>query len=468
MREQSNSPSNEQLQHVLQLYREENLQQALLAIEQLLASFPNSSLLHNILGATQLGLADIDAAIKSYQQAVRIQPNEAKTYFNLAIALTEKDDLDGAITCYKQALKLDPDYINAYINMGNAHKDAGDLVKAIDSYQQALRIDPDCAEVYNNLANALKDKGELEQAINSYRQAIQIRRDYAEAYNNLGSALKEKGSLEQAINSYQQALALRPDYTDAAWNLVGTAADIDAAEVWLQRCLAVDQDYVDAKIGLAVLRYFKGDSKDFDDLMRSSWRDHPSMRSMEWVSNLPSLPELYFNRWSFFDNIIALSNQERPFYEFGVFTGESFKYLIKAYTSGFGFDTFEGLPEDWHEERAGSYSSGGRVPEVAGGEFVVGRFEETLPTFFAEPRPIASVINFDADLYSSTICALSYARSVIDSETILIFDEFIVNEHWEQDEYKALNEFCKENNCSYDVLAVSFFTKQTAVRLTGI
>ena len=116
---------------------------------------------------------------------------------------------------------------------------------------------------------------------------------------------------------------------------------------------------------------------------------------------------------------------------------------------GYGFDTFDGLPEDWHSKKAGSYSSDGNIPKIKGGHFVVGKFEDTLPSFFAVDRPMASIINFDADLYSSTICALNFAKPVIDQNTILIFDEFIMNQNWEQDEYKALEEFCKNNNCCY-------------------
>ena len=104
------------------------------------------------------------------------------------------------------------------------------------------------------------------------------------------------------------------------------------------------------------------------------------------------------------------------------------------------------MPEDWllgsDIEKKGTYSSGGNVPKIKGGEFIVGKFEDTLPVFFSESRPIASVINFDADLYSSTICALNFSKQVMDCDTILIFDEFIMNEGWEQDEFKALNEFC--------------------------
>ena len=95
-------------------------------------------------------------------------------------------------------------------------------------------------------------------------------------------------------------------------------------------------------------------------------------------------------------------------------------------------------------------------------------FEDTLPTFFSKPRPIASVINYDADLYSSTVCALNYSKPIIDKDTILIFDEFIVHKNWEHDEFKALNEFCSKNNFTYEVLAVSYSTYQTAVKLIGI
>ena len=181
--------------------------------------------------------------------------------------------------------------------------------------------------------------------------------------------------------------------------------------------------------------------------------------------SLQNKPKVYFNRWNFFKDLIKHSDQSRPFYEFGVWRGEAFKYLIKFFGKGYGFDTFEGLPEKWHDTDSGTYSGDGRVPDIKGGEFFVGKFEDTLPEFFLKKRPMASLINFDADLYSSTKCALDHSYSVIDNKTVLIFDEFINNKNWELDEYKALNDFCAENSYDYTVLAVSFFTKQVAIKL---
>jgi len=50
----------------------------------------------------------------------------------------------------------------------------------------------------------------------------------------------------------------------------------------------------------------------------------------------------------------------------------------------------------------------------------------------------------------------------------LIFDELIAHECWEQSEFKALNEFVNNNKLTYEVVAISFSTKQVAVKLIGI
>ena len=231
------------------------------------------------------------------------------------------------------------------------------------------------------------------------------------------------------------------------------------------KCLKVNPKHLKAKLTLSALKFYEGDKSEFNEVIKSSLKDDPLTRSFVWVFSLPRLPQLHFHRWALFDHMIKQSKQDRPFYEFGLWWGEAFRYLVKTFKKGYGFDTFEGRPEDWHKEKTGTYSSYGKVPKIKGGEFISGKFEDTLPGFFAKKRPMASIISFDADLYSSTICALNFAKPVIDQHTILIFDEFIINKNWEEDEYKALEEFCSNNNYTYEVLAISFFTKQVAVKL---
>ena len=427
-------PPQDQLQILVDLCTKGELQKSVHAAEELLDKFPNSVILLNILGVANTGLGQLDTAIKSY----------------------------------KKALSLNPNYADAYNNMGNALKALSKFDEAIEAYKKALSIKPDFAQAYNNMGLALKRRGKLDEAIEAYTKAFSIKPNDGVAYNNMGLVLQEQGKLYEAIEAYNKALSIKPDYADAYWNLCGTSRDVSEAQKWVNKCLEANSNHLQAKLTKSALQFYEGDKSEYNALLKSSFKDHPYTRSFAWAFNLPKLPPLHFHRWALFDHMISLSKKNRPFYEFGVWRGDAFRYLIKTFKEGYGFDTFEGLPEDWHNEKAGTYTSDGNVPEIKDGKFIVGKFEDTLPGFFAETRPMASIINFDADLYSSTICALNYAKPVIDKHTILIFDEFLSNENWEQDEFKALEEFCANNHYAYDVLAISFFTKQTAIKIIGI
>ena len=427
---------------------------------------------HSNLGNTLKELGRFEDAEASCRKAIALKPDFAEAHSNLGVTLHKLGKLEEAEASYRQAIALKPDHAEAHSNLGNTLRELGRLEEAEASHRQSIALAPGYAEAHSNFGVTLQEHGKLEEAEASYSKAIALKADYPEAYCNLGNTLRDLGKLEEAEASYRKAIALKPDFADAFWNLSGVAKTILDAEHWIDKCLTADANYVKAKLTKAALRFYQGDRADFDNLMQSKFKQHSYMRSFSWAFSLPNLPNLYFTRWSFFDAIVEQSIRSRPFYEFGVWRGMAFKYLIKSFKKGYGFDTFTGLPENWDVgngiERAGTYSSDANVPNIEGGEFIVGKFEDTLPIFYSEPRRLASIINFDADLYSSTLCALNYSKSVMDKHTILIFDEFIINETWEQDEFKALNEFASKNNYTYEVLAISFFTKQVAVKLIGI
>jgi len=368
----------------------------------------------------------------------------------------------------RKAIELKPDLAEAHSNLGNILRYLGRLKEAETSTRKAIELKPDLAEGHSNLGNILRNLGRLEEAEIFTRKAIEIKPDLARAHSNLGNILSDLGKLPEAEISYRKAIELNPGFINAAWNLYGLSNTIEEAEERINQCLKMDNNYLKAILTKSALKLHQGDQSLFDKLTKSIHKDHPITRSIKWVSTLPKLPELFFHRWALFDRITKKSKKDRPFYEFGVWRGDSFKYLINTFKKGYGFDTFEGLTEDWHGVKQDIFSTEGTIPKIDGGTFIAGKFEDTLPTFFSQPRPIASLINFDAGLYSSTLCALNYSKSVIDKDTILLFDELIINKYWEQDEYKALNEFCSNNNFTYEVLAVSYFTKQVALKLIGV
>ena len=416
-------------------------------------------------------LSDFDRLreAESYtRKAIEINPDLAEGHYNLGIILRTRGKLKAAKISLRKAIILKPNFAIALCNLGVILKDLGNLEEAEFYTRKAIQVQPSYTNAYLNLGQILRDFGKFAEAEVCTRKAIEMKPDYAEAFSNLGNILRDLGKSKEAELSLRKAIDLKPNYADAAWNLYGLSNNIEEAEVYIKQCLKMDKNHLKAKITLSALNLHQGDQSLLNKLINSIHKDNPYIRTLKWVSNLPNLPELLFRREAFFDTIINKSKKDRPFYEFGVWRGDSFKYLINTFKKGYGFDTFEGLPEEWHKTKKGAYSAEGIIPRIEGGIFIKGKFEETLPMFFSESRPKASIINFDADLYSSTICALNYCNSIIDKDSILIFDEFIINTNWEQDEYKALNEFCSNNNLIYEVLAISYFTKQVAVQLIGL
>ncbi len=363
------------------------------------------------------------------------------------------------------------DYSIVYINFGILLTGLGNFEESEIFLKKAIDMKPDFSEAHFNLGNTLKLQGKLDEAVLSFKESLKFKSNYSDGYNNLGSAFLDKGCIEEAEIYFKKAIELNPNDTNAFWNLSIISKNIIEAEYWIDKIIQLDSQHIKAKLIKSILRFYQGDKSFFDYIMHSKLKDHYYMRSFLWVSSSKTLPKLFFSRWSFYDEVIKYSDLSRPFYEFGVWRGQSFKYFIEYFKNGYGFDTFEGLPNDWYRpdgsilEKSGTYSANNNIPNIKGGEFIAGKFDETLPKFFSKPRPMASIVNYDADLYSSTICALNYSKPVIDKDTILIFDELIAYEGWENDEFKALEEFSDKNNLKYEVLAVSFFTKQVAIKL---
>jgi hypothetical protein len=151
--------------------------------------------------------------------------------------------------------------------------------------------------------------------------------------------------------------------------------------------------------------------------------------------------------------------------EFGVRYGLSLNFLATLTEQTIhGFDSFEGLPEAWIGMQAGAYTTHGHLPEVAPNVVLhVGWFSDTLPLFVAQPHEAVRFVNIDCDIYSSTRTVLEHLEHCLVSGSVLIFDEYICNPNWRDDEYKAFQEFVQRSGVSYRYLLFSPYSRQAAV-----
>jgi hypothetical protein len=150
---------------------------------------------------------------------------------------------------------------------------------------------------------------------------------------------------------------------------------------------------------------------------------------------------VYTSREKLWENLLkdVIGEEKRVLVlEFGVCEGYSIKYLAALNKNPdslfFGFDSFEGLPEDWlFTHPKGTFSTRGEVPTTSDPrmKFVKGWFQISLPEFVRtfwrtfseeEKEKFAPVVHFDADLYSSTLFLLTSLHWLF-QEYFFIFDE---------------------------------------------
>jgi hypothetical protein len=160
------------------------------------------------------------------------------------------------------------------------------------------------------------------------------------------------------------------------------------------------------------------------------------------------------DRYGVWDVIAGRLGQRQVLYlEFGVASGHSMRYWSRELRHPdailHGFDSFEGLPEDYGPWTKGQFSADGRIPQMTDSrvQFFKGWFQEVLPNYCLPSRDTL-FINMDADLYSSTIYVLRHLRPHIKPGTFIYFDEF---NHLDQ-EPRAFDEFMDESKLKFGLV----------------
>lgn len=164
------------------------------------------------LGRTCTSLGLLDEAIGHYHNALKLDPDDARTYNNLAVAYSRQGRKEDAIREYEKALSIDPAHAGVHSNLGVLLADQGRYEEAIVHYQAAIQANP-WAGTYNNLGNALAKVGRLEEATETYRAALRLEPESANTRNNVAALLAQQGRDEEAVKEYAEAVRLAPGST---------------------------------------------------------------------------------------------------------------------------------------------------------------------------------------------------------------------------------------------------------------
>lgn len=146
--------------------------------------------------------------------------------------------------------------------------------------------------------------------------------------------------------------------------------------------------------------------------------------------------------------------------EFGVHKGETVNFIARLLSNEeiYGFDSFEGLPENWYKNSkedlrftAGTFSLD-ELPTVESNvKLIKGWYDKSLPKWLDENNiSKIKLLHLDSDLYSSSIYVLEQLNKFIIPGTIIIFDELYPFDDennyklWKDGEWKALIEWMEK------------------------
>jgi tetratricopeptide (TPR) repeat protein len=166
-------------------------------------------------------LKDAEKSQQAYQEAIRLNPEDASAHCGLGWALYNlrryreaEEPLPDAVSASLEAPRLRPDYADAYFGLGAAYFKLNERDKAIAAYTEALRINPSHVPAAANLGWLYFDLDKFAQAADILAHAISVapkweaetpepKADFPRLYIKLGEALAKAGNLKSALKQYR-------------------------------------------------------------------------------------------------------------------------------------------------------------------------------------------------------------------------------------------------------------------------
>ena len=194
-----------------------------------------TALSHREEGEAHFAAGDLERSIQAYEQAVRLQPDNAEllaelarvqTYSSALIATAdgERDRLQAAKVSVDQAIEVDPDNSYAWTirtlvydwlaSLEDDLSTKGEHFRiAQGSADQALFLDPD-----NSLALAFKaevfvDQQDYARALDTIEDALAQDPDRMDVLRVYGTVLESHGRYDEAIDAYGRAAERAPNLT---------------------------------------------------------------------------------------------------------------------------------------------------------------------------------------------------------------------------------------------------------------
>ena len=241
-------------------YLQNDLHSAHIQFAKLVQLAPGIAAGHTAFGTVLLAEGDARSAVKQLELARRLDPRDAGTTLNLAVAYSQLHDYAKSVQTF-QLLDQTPGSASetltpqAAIAYAVALTATGEPAAAQKQLEAALATSPGDASLHDALGTLLAQQEQYEPAVVHFQRAISLDPTLASAHYHLGSVFLNQGNPAAAITELTQANSLvkdRPEYALQLGRALRADHQDEQALVVLRHALAADPKSLEAKYELAL------------------------------------------------------------------------------------------------------------------------------------------------------------------------------------------------------------------------
>ncbi len=185
--------------------------------EHCAAVTPDNVIVREYMGIGFAGKGDAESALREFEAALRFEPNDTRTFYNIGLMLASLGRTDEAIGYFNRVLERKPGDADTCVALASIWTAKGDTERAVDSYRQAVEYNPEDTALRGAFALMLLQLNRVDEGITELEQLVKIKAD-SSAYCNLGIAWAQKGQMSRAAEYYTKSIQLEPGNAKAHYN----------------------------------------------------------------------------------------------------------------------------------------------------------------------------------------------------------------------------------------------------------
>ncbi|WP_289354932.1 tetratricopeptide repeat protein [Paenibacillus sp. S-12] len=167
------------------------------------------------LGRVNLKLGNTEEALKSFETAVKVEPDSEDAYFYLGVYYFQERNYIQAIKCYEKSLSIDSEQAEAHLNLGLCHLKLHVFDKALYEFKQAYLLDTECINAIYNQGITYYLMGNYKEALDNYLKAYDDMTDDIDVQYDIAHCYYKLNDFENSINWGQKVLNIDPAHSYA-------------------------------------------------------------------------------------------------------------------------------------------------------------------------------------------------------------------------------------------------------------